>query len=302
MEMRKEETVTADSFDVELSDEAFEENDTVQSAVKLYFREIRGKKILDGKEQMELAKKIETTGIAARNELVKANLALVVSVAKKYQGRGIELEDLIQEGNIGLIKATELYNPYMNIKFSTYANYWIVQAISRSIANKSRAIRIPIHKYHSFVRIQKKEGQLFAEKGRKPNDFELAESTGEKVKNIQDYRIYFNSLVSMDAPVAGDQDLDYSEVLSDPQALSVEEEVEKEELSELISKLMEHLTPKEKYVITKRFGLDGGKPQTYLEISKGIKVSREYVRQLKNRAIEKMKNSRNKLPLEEYWA
>lgn len=251
---------------------------------------------------MELAKKIETTGIAARNELVKANLALVVSVAKKYQGRGIELEDLIQEGNIGLIKATELYNPYMNIKFSTYANYWIVQAISRSIANKSRAIRIPIHKYHSFVRIQKKEGQLFAEKGRKPNDFELAESTGEKVKNIQDYRIYFNSLVSMDAPVAGDQDLDYSEVLSDPQALSVEEEVEKEELSELISKLMEHLTPKEKYVITKRFGLDGGKPQTYLEISKGIKVSREYVRQLKNRAIEKMKNSRNKLPLEEYWA
>ena len=153
MEMRKEETVTADSFDVELSDEAFEENDTVQSALKLYFREIRGKKILDGKEQMELAKKIETTGIAARNELVKANLALVVSVAKKYQGRGIELEDLIQEGNIGLIKATELYNPYMNIKFSTYANYWIVQAISRSIANKSRAIRIPIHKYHSFVRI-----------------------------------------------------------------------------------------------------------------------------------------------------
>lgn len=144
--------------------------------------------------------------------------------------------------------------------------------------------------------------ELFAEKGRKPNDFELAESTGEKVKNIQDYRIYFNSLVSMDAPVAGDQDLDYSEVLSDPQALSVEEEVEKEELSELISKLMEHLTPKEKYVITKRFGLDGGKPQTYLEISKGIKVSREYVRQLKNRAIEKMKNSRNKLPLEEYWA
>lgn len=122
---------------------------------------------MDGKEQMELAKKIETTGIAARNELVKANLALVVSVAKKYQGRGIELEDLIQEGNIGLIKATELYNPYMNIKFSTYANYWIVQAISRSIANKSRAIRIPIHKYHSFVRIQKKEGQLFAEKGRK---------------------------------------------------------------------------------------------------------------------------------------
>ena len=106
----------------------------------------------------------------------------------------------------------------------------------------------------------------------------------------------------MDAPVAGDQDLDYSEVLSDPQALSVEEEVEKEELSELISKLMEHLTPKEKYVITKRFGLDGGKPQTYLEISKGINVSREYVRQLKNRAIEKMKNSRNKLPLEEYWA
>lgn len=113
--MRKEETVTADSFDVELSDEAFEENDTVQSALKLYFREIRGKKILDGKEQVELAKKIETTGIAARNELVKANLALVVSVAKKYQGRGIELEDLIQEGNIGLIKATELYNPYMNI-------------------------------------------------------------------------------------------------------------------------------------------------------------------------------------------
>lgn len=165
MEMRKEETVTADSFDVELSDEAFEENDTVQSALKLYFREIRGKKILDSKEQVELAKKIETTGIAARNELVKANLALVVSVAKKYQGRGIELEDLIQEGNIGLIKATELYNPYMNIKFSTYANYWIVQAISRSIANKSRAIRIPIHKYHSFVRIQKKEGQLFAEKG-----------------------------------------------------------------------------------------------------------------------------------------
>lgn len=167
MEMRKEENMTADSFDIESADEAFEDNDTAQSALKLYFREIRGKKILDGKEQMELAKKIETTGIAARNELIKANLALVVSVAKKYQGRGVELEDLIQEGNIGLIKATELYNPYMNIKFSTYANYWIVQAISRSIANKSRAIRIPIHKYHSFVRIQKKEGQLFAEKGQK---------------------------------------------------------------------------------------------------------------------------------------
>ncbi len=226
----------------------------------------------------------------ARNTLAEGNVRLVISEAKRYMNRGLDFGDLIQEGNLGLLKAIDKYDWKKGFKFSTYATWWIRQAITRAVADHSRTIRIPIHMIETITKINKAQKALLQEKGRPPSIEEIAEYLEMPISKVERALSVAKEPISMDKPVGKDGDTSLGEIIYDEKTLSAEEELKIESLRERLRKALNMLSPRERKVIELRFGLDGKKPRTLEEVGQELGLTRERVRQLETQALEKLRN------------
>jgi len=261
--------------------------------VKIYLHQIGKIPLLSTEEEFELSKKIqEKNDKFSKNILVNANLRLVVSIAKKYVGRGLSFLDLIQEGNVGLMKAADRFDYTKGYKFSTYATWWIQQAITRAIADKSRLIRLPIHLIESLSRIRRVTIDLTTELGHTPTKQEIAHRIGISEQKLSEIIKAAQSTVSMDTPAASskDENAKIADFIVDDTSIAPESKVSQENLFVDIKKMLNFLSPKERDILIMRYGIDNnGKHQTLDEIGTRYGVSRERIRQIENRAIAKLK-------------
>jgi RNA polymerase primary sigma factor len=237
-------------------------------------------------ELIKLYKKYEH----ARNKLAEGNVRLVISEAKKYMNRGLDFGDLVQEGNLGLLKAIDKYDYKKGFKFSTYATWWIRQAITRAVADHSRTIRIPIHMIETITKINRAQKALLQEKGRQPSIEEIAEYLEMPISRVEKALSVAKEPLSMDKPIGSDGDTSLGEIIYDESTLSAEEELKIQSLRERLNMALKMLSPRERKVIELRFGLDGKKPRTLEEVAQEMNLTRERVRQLEVQALEKLRN------------
>jgi RNA polymerase primary sigma factor len=299
--------------DVLLKDMEIREEDTnqvegipIDDSVRMWLREIGKTSLLTSEEEIRLAKRIENRerdpegAMRAKNTLTEANLRLVVSIAKKYSGRGMSFPDLIQEGNIGLIRAVEKFDYRKGYKFSTYATWWIRQAITRAIADQGRTIRIPVHMVETINRLIKTQGQLTQRLGRDPTVEEIGremELPPERVSEIQ--RIAPEPL-SLETPIGEEEDSHLADFVEDQDAMSPSEAAANILLRREIEDALGKLTPREREVIRMRFGLDDGSPRTLEEVGRYFKVTRERIRQIEAKALKKLKHPSKSRRLREF--
>lgn len=258
--------------------------------VRTYLKEIGRFPLLTSEEEQQVAKRMSEGDEEARDQMVEANLRLVVSVAKHYVGRGLLFLDLIQEGNVGLIKAVEKFDYTKGYKFSTYATWWIRQAISRAIADQARTIRIPVHMVETINRVTRMQRQLTQELGRDPTSQEIAEKlnmTAERVEEIQKLSM---EPVSLETPVGEEDDSHLGDFIPDGEDDEPVEMATRTILSEQLEEVMSTLTPREAEVIRLRYGLDDGKPRTLEEVGKEFTVTRERIRQIEAKALRKLRH------------
>ena len=260
--------------------------------VKMYLKEIGVVPLLKAHEEREIAARIREGDETAKDELITANLRLVVAIAKKYVGRGLLFLDLIQEGNLGLVKAVEKFDHTKGFKFSTYATWWIRQAITRAIADQARTIRIPVHMVETINKLTRNSRQLVQELGREPTAEEIAEKMGnnmtaDRVREIQ--RIALEP-VSLESPIGEEDDSHLGDFIEDKQAISPEEYASRELLKDEINAVLSTLTDREKKVLELRFGLIDGKTRTLEEVSREFNVTRERIRQIEAKAIRKLRS------------
>ena len=260
--------------------------------VKMYLKEIGVVPLLKAHEEREIAARIKEGDDVAKDELITANLRLVVAIAKKYVGRGLLFLDLIQEGNLGLVKAVEKFDHTKGFKFSTYATWWIRQAITRAIADQARTIRIPVHMVETINKLTRISRQLVQELGREATAEEIAEKMGnnmtaDRVREIQ--RIALEP-VSLESPIGEEDDSHLGDFIEDKQAISPEEFASRELLKDEINAVLSTLTDREKKVLELRFGLIDGKTRTLEEVGKEFNVTRERIRQIEAKAIRKLRS------------
>lgn len=281
-----------ENFDTEADMDALLSGDVlpIEDHVKMYLKDIGRIKLLSGDEEIELAKRIADGDIEARNVLVEANLRLVVSIAKRYIGRGMGLLDLIQEGNSGLIKAVEKFDYTKGYKFSTYATWWIRQAITRALADQSRTIRIPVHMVETMHRIQRCSRQILQEKGRDATVEEISELSGMAVDKVREVMQMAQEPISIDSPVGEDEESSIGEFIADESSPEPDEIVGKTMLREQISEVLKTLTEREENVIRMRFGLDDGVPRTLEEVGREFDITRERIRQIEAKALRKLRH------------
>lgn len=258
--------------------------------IKMYLKEIGKTPLLNFEKEVELAKKYEKGDLNAKEKLIKANLRLVVSIAKKYLGRRLSFLDLIQEGNRGLIRGVEKYDWRRGYKFSTYATWWIRQAITRAIADQSRTIRIPVHMVDHINRYYKTQRRLTQELGREPSIKEIAKTMQLTVDEIENLIKISQQPKSLSTPIGDDKEATLEQFVSDQSQPSLYDKVSRELLKDALNKVLETLSPREKKVLIMRFGLDDGKPKTLEEVGKEFKVTRERIRQIEAKAIRKLKH------------
>lgn len=258
--------------------------------IKMYLKEIGKTPLLNFEKEVELAKKYEKGDLDAKEKLIKANLRLVVSIAKKYLGRRLSFLDLIQEGNRGLIRGVEKYDWRRGYKFSTYATWWIRQAITRAIADQSRTIRIPVHMVDHINRYYKTQRRLTQELGREPGIKEIAKTMQLTVEEIENLIKISQQPKSLSTPIGDDKEATLEQFVSDQSQPSLYDKVSRELLKDALNKVLETLSPREKKVLIMRFGLDDGKPKTLEEVGKEFKVTRERIRQIEAKAIRKLKH------------
>lgn len=264
--------------------------------VKQYLREIGGYPLLSVDEEIEIAERIEQGDPLARKKLTESNLRLVVSIAKRYVGRGLSFLDLIQEGNLGLIKAVEKFDHRKGYKFSTYATWWIRQAITRAIADQSRTIRIPVHMSEVINKTYRISRQLTQQLGREPSESELSEAMDMPIDRVREILKISADPISLDTPIGEEDDSHLGDFIKDEMTRGPEEETAYRLLKEQIASLLDTLTEREKRVIELRFGLIDGKTHTLEEVGKEFEVTRERIRQIEAKAIRKLKHpSRAKL-------
>jgi RNA polymerase primary sigma factor len=264
------------------------------SGIKIYLREIGQIPLLTIEQEIELAAKIKKGDNAARSLMIRSNLRLVVKIAHDYANLGLPLLDLISEGNIGLMKAVERFDPAKGGKLSTYAAWWIKQSIKRALANQSKTIRLPVHLVDKISKMRRVAMQMSEELGREPTDDELAEEVGLAAGKISQLKIVSIRPASLDAPISDDDSTEFGEIVGDLEALTPFEQLRDQNLRDEVGDLLGVLDDREKKIIFSRFGLDGGKAKTLEEVGKKFGVTRERIRQLQNIALMKLRRALQK--------
>ncbi|MEO0454105.1 MAG: sigma-70 family RNA polymerase sigma factor [Verrucomicrobiota bacterium] len=274
--------------------------DYASDSLQSYLQSIGKTALLTREEEITLAKKIQKGNKAARAHMIQANLRLVVKIAKDYAGYGLPLSDLISEGNLGLIRAVEKFDPTKGTKFSTYASWWIKQAVRRALANQSKTIRLPVHVVDKLNRINRIHSQLSEELGREPDEQELSEELDLTAGKISMLRQAAQGTLSLDRPVNEEENASLSDLIGDEHAIDPSDQLASDNLNDTIRDAMGELNERELEILKLRFGLDGYDEETLAEIGKRFNVTRERIRQLQNSALKKLKKmirKREKAPL-----
>lgn len=279
-----------EEMDVDALDDLSFDNMNLDDPVKIYLREIGRVPLLSSDEEVELAVKISEGDEYAKQRLTEANLRLVVSIAKKYVGRGMYFLDLIQEGNVGLIKAVDKFDYQKGFKFSTYATWWIRQAITRAIADQARTIRIPVHMVETINRLKKVQSQLLHENGVEPSEELIAEKMDLPVERVREIMRVAQEPVSMETPIGPEEDSRLMDFIRDEDALAPDEAALKTITNEDIDGVLKTLTPREESVIRLRFGLQDGRCHTLEEVGSEFNVTRERIRQIEAKALRKLRH------------
>ena len=273
---------------------------TINDPVRMYLKEIGQIKLLSMSEELELADRIAAGDEAAKNTLAEANLRLVVSIAKRYVGRGMLFLDLIQEGNIGLMKAVDKFDVTKGYKFSTYATWWIRQAITRAIADQARTIRVPVHMVETINKLARIQRQLTLELNREPSEDELAAKMNISVDKIRDIYKISQEPVSLETPIGEEDDSHLGDFIKDERNVSPEEYATNEMLKDEIAEVLLTLTEREEKVIRLRFGLEDGKSRTLEEVGQMFGVTRERIRQIEAKALRKLRHPSRSRKLKDY--
>ncbi len=282
------------SFDSDIA-KAYDTGDdskalTMDDPVKVYLKEIGKIPLLTAEEEIDLAIRIAQDDVAAKRRLEEANLRLVVSIAKKYSGRGMQFLDLIQEGNLGLIKAVEKFDYTKGFKFSTYATWWIRQAITRAIADQARTIRIPVHMVETINKVKKANSQLLHQNGKEPTADDIAEVLDMSVEKVREIMRVAQEPVSLETPIGEEEDSHLGDFIPDEEALAPADAAFQALLKEEIATALSTLTPREAKVLSLRFGLEDGHPRTLEEVGKEFNVTRERIRQIEAKALRKLRH------------
>ena len=286
-----EEQLKLEEIDMEQTeDDGNFDNISLDDPVKVYLREIGRVPLLNSEEEVELAVKISEGNEYAKQRLTEANLRLVVSIAKKYVGRGMYFLDLIQEGNVGLIKAVDKFDHTRGFKFSTYATWWIRQAITRAIADQARTIRIPVHMVETINRLKKIQSQLLHENGYEPSEELIAEKMDLPVERVREIMRVAQEPVSMETPIGPEEDSRLMDFIRDEEALAPDDAALKTITNEDIDSVLRTLTPREESVIRLRFGLHDGRCHTLEEVGMEFNVTRERIRQIEAKALRKLRH------------
>ena len=273
-----------------LSDEDITKDVNIDDPVRMYLKEIGRISLLSADQEMELSVRVANGDDSARNELAESNLRLVVSIAKRYVGRGLLFLDLIQEGNIGLMKAVEKFDFEKGYKFSTYATWWIRQAITRALADQARTIRVPVHMVETINKMARIQRQMTLELNREPSDEELAKKMGISVDKVREVIKIAQDPVSLEAPIGEEEDSHLGDFIKDESSLSPEEYATNEILKEEIKAVLSTLQPREQQVLELRFGLVDGTSYTLEEVGKRFNVTRERIRQIEAKALRKLRH------------
>ena len=286
----EEEPIDVDNLDLSIPDGV-----SLDDPVRMYLKEIGKVPLLSPEEEIELAKRMELGDENARKRLAEANLRLVVSIAKRYVGRGMLFLDLIQEGNLGLIKAVEKFDHTKGFKFSTYATWWIRQSITRAIADQARTIRIPVHMVETINKVKKVFSQLLHENGHEPSAEEIAERLDMPVDKVREIMRVAQEPVSLETPIGEEEDSHLGDFIPDEEAPVPAEAASQTLLKEQLADVLKTLTPREEKVLRLRFGLEDGRPRTLEEVGKEFNVTRERIRQIEAKALRKLRHpSRSK--------
>lgn len=308
-EMIESSGVAIDYSDSELEDIADDEEDNgdidlllseegvaVDDPVRMYLKDIGRIPLLTQEREQYLCERIAEGDERAKNELVEANLRLVVSIAKKYVGKGIFFLDLIQEGNLGLMKAVDKFDYTKGYKFSTYATWWIRQSITRAIADQARTIRIPVHMVETIHKVSRTSRQLLQELGREPTIEEISEKIGMNADKVRDIMKTAQEPVSLETPVGEEEDTHLADFIRDDSSPTPSEAVSFQLLKEQLDKVLHTLSPREEMVIKLRFGFDDGRPRTLEEVGSEFNITRERIRQIEAKALRKLRHqSRSKV-------
>ena len=289
-----------EEINVEEIDLSVPDGVSIEDPVRMYLKEIGKIPLLSTDEEIELARRMESGDGEARKQLAEANLRLVVSIAKRYVGRGMQLLDLIQEGNLGLIKAVEKFDYRKGYKFSTYATWWIRQAITRSIADQARTIRIPVHMVETINRLIRTQRQLVQELGREPSEEEIAARMDLPVERVQEIRKISQEPVSLETPIGEEEDSHLGDFIQDDQVAVPADQAAFTLLREQLMEALETLTEREQKVLRLRFGLDDGRPRTLEEVGKEFHVTRERIRQIEAKALRKLRHPSRSKKLKDY--
>jgi RNA polymerase primary sigma factor len=273
---------------------------SIDDPVRMYLREIGRVPLLSAAQEVSLAKRMEAGDDEARSHLTEANLRLVVSVAKKYIGRGMSLLDLIQEGNIGLIRAVEKFDYRKGYKFSTYATWWIRQAITRAIADQARTIRIPVHMVETINRLIRTSRRLVQELGRDPTSDEIAREMGLPAEKVREIIKISQEPVSLETPIGEEEDSHLGDFIEDQKALAPADAASHQLLKEQVEDVLDSLTQRERRVLQLRFGLDDGRSRTLEEVGREFGVTRERIRQIEAKALRKLRHPSRSKKLKDY--
>lgn len=272
----------------------------VDDPVRMYLKEIGGIPLLSIERETELAKRMSEGDEAAKNELVEANLRLVVSIAKRYVGKGMFFLDLIQEGNLGLLKAAEKFDYTKGYKFSTYATWWIRQAISRAIADQSRTIRIPVHMVETIHKVSRSQRQLLQQYGREATVEEIADDIGMTADKVREIMKISQDPVSLETPIGEADDSHLGDFIPDEENMSPADAASYQLLREQLDEVLHTLTPREEMVLRLRFGLEDGRTRTLEEVGQEFQITRERIRQIEAKALRKLRHPSRSKRLKDY--
>ena len=290
-----------DEVDVEDLDLSVPDGISIEDPVRMYLKEIGKVPLLSAEEEIELAKKMEMGDLEAKQRLAEANLRLVVSIAKRYVGRGMLFLDLIQEGNLGLIKAVEKFDYRKGYKFSTYATWWIRQAITRAIADQARTIRIPVHMVETINKLIRVSRQLLQELGREPTPEEIAEQMNMPVERVREILKISQEPVSLETPIGEEEDSHLGDFIQDDNVpVPADDGGVLRYLKEQLVEVLGTLTEREQKVLRLRFGLDDGRARTLEEVGKEFNVTRERIRQIEAKALRKLRHPSRSRKLKDY--